>query len=297
MELRQLRYFLATAETCSFSKAAQQLFITQSTLSQQIKTLEEELGTPLFSRTSHSVRLTEAGELLLPIAAATCRDAEACKTQIKEMKEGLSGSLSIGVTHTCSGLLTAPLREFMRLYPKVDIQLFYTNSVSIKSLLLHRQVDFALTIRPDILPSNIEYQDLFTDHLCAICCKTHALAQKHSVTLEQISHYPVALPSTDLYARCAIDNLMIKAGINIRPHLQVNAPDRLFELVERSQLLTIYGGMTIKDRPNLVAIPISDCTTPLIGSIHTLADTYTKRSAKVLISMLRQQAELLQITI
>lgn len=71
MELRQLKYFLMVAKTLSFSEAAKRLNITQGTLSQQIKQLEDELGFQLFSRTSHSVALTEAGEELLPAAKQT----------------------------------------------------------------------------------------------------------------------------------------------------------------------------------------------------------------------------------
>lgn len=71
MELRQLKYFLMVAKTLSFSEAAKRLYITQGTLSQQIKQLEDELGFQLFSRTSHSVALTEAGEKLLPAAKQT----------------------------------------------------------------------------------------------------------------------------------------------------------------------------------------------------------------------------------
>ncbi len=297
MELRQLKYFLATAEMLSFSKAAERLFITQSTLSQQIRTLEDELGAPLFRRTSHSVQLTEAGEILRPIAEITCRDAESCKTQIHDLKTGLSGKLSIGVTHTCSGILTKPLREFIRLYPKVEIELHYTNSQTIRDLLHQRQVDFALAIRPDVLPDTVQCEDLFTDHLCAICSHTHALANCKSVTLSQLRSSSLALPSKDLHARRAIDSLISNSGISLQPRIEINAPDRLFDLVEHSQMLTIYAGITVKDRSGLVAIPISDCQKPLIGSIFTMANTYKKRSTEVLISMLRSQAELLQITI
>lgn len=78
MELRQLRYFVKVAETLNFSEAAKALFVTQSTLSQQIKQLEQDLDTPLLIRSSHSVALTEAGMELLPFALKTLNDAELC---------------------------------------------------------------------------------------------------------------------------------------------------------------------------------------------------------------------------
>ena len=78
MELRQLRYFAKAAETLNFSDAARALNIAQSSLSQQIRQLEDELNVQLFLRNSHSIQLTEAGELMLPYALRTIHDAQNC---------------------------------------------------------------------------------------------------------------------------------------------------------------------------------------------------------------------------
>ena len=98
MELRQLRYFVKVAETLNFSVAAKALFVTQSTLSQQVKQLEQEIGTQLLTRSSHKVVLTEAGCELLPDARQTLRDADLCITRINDLNELSVGTLSIGVT-------------------------------------------------------------------------------------------------------------------------------------------------------------------------------------------------------
>ena len=91
MELRQLRYFASVAETKSFSEASRVLNVTQSTLSQQIKQLEDELGVTLFERSSHHVGLTDVGEVFLPEAKQTLRSAEVCierMNDIRDMKAG-----------------------------------------------------------------------------------------------------------------------------------------------------------------------------------------------------------------
>ena len=85
MELRQLKYFIASAETLNFTVAAQQCFITQSTLSQQIKQLENDLGTPLFEHVGKRVYLTEAGRAFLPFARQTVADAAYGVQRIKDM--------------------------------------------------------------------------------------------------------------------------------------------------------------------------------------------------------------------
>ena len=106
MELRQLKYFAKVAETLSFSEAARMLCVTQSTLSQQIKQLEQEFDTALLLRTSRSVALTEAGEELLPYALRTIQDSELCAERINDLKNVLCGTLNIGVTYSFGLMLS-----------------------------------------------------------------------------------------------------------------------------------------------------------------------------------------------
>ena len=109
MELRQLKYFVKVAETLSFSEASRILCITQSTLSQQVKQLETELGTPLFIRSSHNVTLTEAGEEMLPYARQTIASADLCAIRISDLNNMSAGTLNIGVTYSFSPILTETL--------------------------------------------------------------------------------------------------------------------------------------------------------------------------------------------
>ena len=125
MELRQLRYFAKAAETRNFSHAAACLNIAQSSLSQQIRQLEEELGTQLFIRDSHSIQLTEAGEAILPFALRTIHDAEACADRIRDLRKMLTGTLNIGVTHSFSPILTESVISFMKMYPKIKVNIVY----------------------------------------------------------------------------------------------------------------------------------------------------------------------------
>lgn len=119
MELRQIRYFLKVAELLNFSEASKALFISQSTLSQQIRQLENEFDTILFERNSHEVSLTEAGEKLISYAQKIVIDADACQQKMDDLKDVLTGELNIGVTFTFSPLLTETVLEFIKLYPNV----------------------------------------------------------------------------------------------------------------------------------------------------------------------------------
>ena len=110
MEIRQLNIFLKAAETLNFAEAARLLFMTQSAFTQNIKQLEEELGVSLFDRNSHSVHLTEAGEVMQEYARKTIYMADECKAHIMDLKQMKSGVLRIGVTHSFS-LMTTDTRS------------------------------------------------------------------------------------------------------------------------------------------------------------------------------------------
>ena len=125
MELRQLRYFLRVAETLNFSVASKELFVTQSTLSQQILNLEQELGQPLFERNSHNVMLTEGGRMLVPLAKEIVFGSESCKQQLLDLKDLKTGELNIGVTFSFSSIASETMLKFLSRYPNVKINVQY----------------------------------------------------------------------------------------------------------------------------------------------------------------------------
>src|SRR6266487_2057204 len=106
VQLQQLAYFLAVAETRHFTRAADQVRVAQPSLSKQIKNLERELGAPLFSRARGNVALTPAGETLLPLARRILADADSARVEVQELAGLRRGRLRLGATPSlCTGLL------------------------------------------------------------------------------------------------------------------------------------------------------------------------------------------------
>ena len=291
MELRQLKGFLAVAEYLSFSRAAEKLYISQSALSEQIKQLEEELGAPLFRRSSHRVVLTEAGERLRPVAAKAWKDAEACRDVVRGLKEGIGGRLRIGVTSTCKSLLKAPIREMVMKYPKLQVQIECSNAIDIRHMLLHKQVDLAITLHPQRISDEVESLPIFKDRLCFICSKTHAVADRAGVTFSEVMPYPLILPSPELVIRKDLNRVFANAGLAPTPRLEVSEPELMIEMVEHSQLATLHAGIVINGKENLRAVPITDCTEVLVGCIHWLRDSYSKPSAELLKELIKAEAD------
>ena len=289
MELRQLKYFVKTAETLNFSEAARQLFITQSTLSQQIRQLEDEFGVELFQRDSHSVSLTESGEHLLPNAKRTLQDAESCFTQISDLKEMLSGELMIGVTYSFAHIVSEASKTFIRQYPGVKLKIIGRNMEVLLEMLKKREVDFVLCFKPEHIDDEIESHTLFDDNLCAIMRQDHALADKESISLEDLMNQRIALPGKTTQARNIFNSNFPGAEDKLNVQVEINSVSFLVDLVRTANMITILSESVLDtEGEGLKAIPLNAPNTQLEGCVHMLKKVYRKRSADEFIRLLSQ---------
>lgn len=287
MELRQLRYFAKVAETLNFSEAAKALYITQSTLSQQVKQLEEEMGVPLLTRTSRSVTLTEAGTELLPHALETLHEADACLQRIHDLNNLQTGSLNIGVTYSFSPILTETLVAFMKLYPKIKLNVLYKPMAELMDLLRDRQVDFVLAFKPLHHIEGVESHILFQNCLSAIVGSHHALASRDRVGLDDLAKYDLALPSPGLQARNAFESI-IPAGTRLRVRVELNEVNILLKLLRQSQLVSVLAEATTHNETGVKAIPLDLPDNEMAGCVHTLRDCYRKRSMQEFLRILSE---------
>src|ERR1700716_4352625 len=124
MEMHQLRYFVTVVREGTFTKAAERLFITQPSLSEQIRKLETELGSPLFQRLGRRLTLTDAGEALLPHAQKVLFEVEQARARVQEVRGLRRGRLSVGVLPSAAArLLPQFLADFQRQHPGVEVAL------------------------------------------------------------------------------------------------------------------------------------------------------------------------------
>ena len=295
MELRQLKYFIKTAQTLNFSEAARSLYITQSTLSQQIKALEDELGCPLFERNSHNVSLTESGEIMVPLVKQILHDAEVCKSQIMDLQELITGSLNIGATFSFSPLVKETIKDFISRYPGVRLNVINRSMEELMEMLRRREVDFVLAFKPDTLFDEIESRVLFEDRLSVIMSKNHPLAACESISPDEVKKHPLAIPAKGLQARNMIDKYFNFSSGDFSVSLEVNSVYNLLEVVESSKLITILSEATIRDRSTLKAIPL-ELPDKMQGCVHTLKKTYHKRSAEEFIKMLSESLTLIELS-
>ena len=263
MELRQLKYFIASAETLNFTVAAQQCFITQSTLSQQIKQLENDLGTPLFERVGKRVYLTEAGRAFLPFARQTVADAAYGVQRIKDIEGITTGCLHIGTTYGLSALITDAIDRFSAQYPEIHLEVTFLKQNDLIEAVRERKVDFALTFemmeKDELLTEDL----VATYHLRTIVSADNPLSQQATVSLRQLSDYNICTPAHGMNARRMFDELCTKKGVELKPRLEINEIHTLLHLVRTSRWVAILVDSIIHGEENLCAVTIREAALPM----------------------------------
>ncbi|MCF7788512.1 MAG: LysR family transcriptional regulator [Prosthecobacter sp.] len=187
MELYQLGYFIEIAHQRSFTRAAGRLHMAQPALSQQMKNLESELGTPLFIRGRKEVQLTAAGKAFLPRAEGLLAQAEAAKAAVSDVAQLRGGKLTIAAIPSVSAcLLPEVIQRFSKQHGQVALQLIEDSSERVADSVESGQADIGFLQLP-ASKSAFKVQPLITEPFVLLVGETHALARQKSVLLRQLS--------------------------------------------------------------------------------------------------------------
>ena len=190
MELHQLRYFVAVAETGGFSKAARICFVAQPSLSQQIKKLEQELGQKLFERLGRTTVLTEAGRALLPRARVILKETGDIKAGIKEDVSSGAGHLSVGLIPTIAPyILPGALKRFYESFPKARIGVEENLTERLIKKITGLEIEMAVMSLP-IDDRLIMTEPLFEEPLVLALSPDHQLAASERVRIEDLKDIP-----------------------------------------------------------------------------------------------------------
>lgn len=293
MELRQLKMFVHAAKTLSFSEAARKSCVTQSTLSLNIKQLEDELDITLFDRNNHGVFLTEAGQEMLEYAKKTIRAAEECQQHVSDIKQAKSGTLSIGVTNTFIPMVTQVLSEFSKLYPGIYINLKQSTAGELMKMLHNHDIDMALSYSFTDDPETVESVPLYTDHLAVIVRSNHTLAKNDTVKLSDLTKYNFALPAKNIISRRRLDQLLRDKKISLNIRMEIGMAVPLVHIVSTTNLLTVLSTSSLQALPmfNLKAVKIDEEGSDLQACFHTLKGTYRKHAVKEILRLLLENVK------
>lgn len=257
MLLRHIRYLLAVAEHRNFTRAAEALHVSQPTLSQQIRQLEDSLGAALFDRSGRSIRLTDAGEAYVRFARLALQDLEAGKRAMHDVRDLSRGSLRLAMTPTFTAYLVAPLlHRFHSLYPGITLSVEEMTQDRLEAALAEDRLDIGIAFTGMHL-ADIQGEALFSETLSLMVGATHPQAVGQVLTADDLERQSLVLLSQDFATRQHIDLYCRQHGIVPRIAIEANSISAIVELVRRGQLATILPAAIALEQPGLLALALT----------------------------------------
>lgn len=255
MELRQLKYFLKAKELLNFTSAAEELHISQSTLSQQIKQLEIELGIPLFDRIGKRIILTNAGEEFSIYAQKSLDRSKEGFLAMQDLRELKSGKLEIGVSYGLRLTLLKALKVFTSNFPSIQIKITFNTAQTLIHLLEESKLDFILTFKDDMQYSNFDFINLFSSQMCFVTSNQNHFDQKE-FNLDEVTNYPLIMPSSEYSTTHFIIDALRERNISPKFLIEINDIPTLLEMLKTGDWYTILAQTTISSETGLRSIPI-----------------------------------------
>ena len=211
---RQLEVFRAVAETRSFTRACQTLFITQSTVSQHVQELETELKVKLFDRNRRNVILTSAGENLLQYSRRIFQLVDEAESVVRSVHNPYSGKLSFGcASSTLLYHLPPLLTEYTRQYPNVELKIFGGTIRNVLSQLTSNALDLALVVLPVNL-ADIRKVPLWDEGFFLVLPKHHRLARRNVLTIEDVAKEQFILHGRAQNTRKVVDRYLFRHAVS-----------------------------------------------------------------------------------
>ncbi|HEY4278437.1 MAG TPA: LysR substrate-binding domain-containing protein [Conexibacter sp.] len=250
MELRQLRYLVALADERHFTRAAARLRVAQPALSQQIRKLERELGVPLFDRTTRSVRLTEAGELLVVRARRVLAEIEDAGEELRELAGVVAGRVTIGMSQTPGPFdVVGLLAGFHASFPDVELAMREDLSVSLAGQLRAGELDVAfLTIVDEPDTSGLTVHPLAVEELLVVLAPGHPLAGRERLAVDELREEEFVSFPRGATIRRAVERRAREAGFEPRTVFETSEVSRTRALVS--------GGLGVAVLPRSDALAI-----------------------------------------
>ncbi|WP_431045548.1 transcriptional regulator CynR [Streptomyces sp. P1-3] len=257
-ELRHLRYLLAVAEHANFTRAAEELRISQPTLSQQIRQLEKSLGVQLLDRAGRTVRLTDAGQTYVGYAQRALHELAAGERAVADVQDLSRGRLRLAVTPTFTAYLTGPLvAGFHARHPGVTVDVREMTQDRIEADLLDDRLDLGIAFSAAHLPG-IDATALFTETLSLVVGPHHPdTGRATPMPVSELPEHHLALLSEDFATRRHIDQHFAAHRVQPRIAVEANSVTALTEIVRRTPLATVLPDAVTRDHPHLTPIPLT----------------------------------------
>lgn len=266
MRLEQLQAFLAVAETGSFQAAARQCGVTQSTISRQVRSVEDDLGVALFHRTAQA-KLTLAGSSLLPRAARICKEWNQAQQEISDLINGKQTELCIsGIHSVCAYLLPPIVTQYCNSHP--DVQLRVTALGSDRSLKVLRDglVDVSIVMHNPLLTSNQEMvvTPLYEEPVEVLMAADHPLTAYNSIPWDEISQYPQVVFKDGYGMQRIVQSQFRDQGKDVKIALELNTLDAFRGVVRQGNMIALLPKSALSESRRDLALAVRPTEEPTL---------------------------------
>lgn len=249
MDLNKLKTFYTVAELNNFSRAAEMLYLTQPAVSAQIKDLEFEYKTKLFDRSGRKIRLTEAGEKLIPFVKKLLEVYDESHHALSLLKETNAGFIKLGVSGLPGArLLPAMISSFNEQFNNVSFFIKEQKSAAILEMLKHKQIDLGLIVNSEefVNLQGLEEKLLYKDKFVVGVSYDHPLAKQKSINVREIIKLPLIVSQKDTVSRQALDQLSSQFSIPFNIAYEIENKSMAKTMVERNLGIAFFSNLEIK---------------------------------------------------
>ncbi len=254
MNYERLITFIAVAEKKSFSEAAKKLFVTQPTITSQIKALEEELNTKLFERTTKKVKMTQSASILLKYAKDIIKLSDSAQKEILKIEESTHGELCIGCSLTIGEyILPEFLKTFKDKYPLIQMRVDISNSNKIVSDIKDQLIDVGLIETP-IDDPHIMIEPILEDEMCLIAPPNYFSEMEMKISIDQLKNIPLIVREEGSGTRAVVNHYLQQAGIPIDELnivMELGSTEAIKAVVESGLGVSIISKNAIKKEQKL----------------------------------------------
>lgn len=243
--LRQLKVFERVARHLSFTRAAEELYLTQPAVSMQIKQFEETVGLPLFERLGKKIYLTRAGEELYRLSRTIAQQLDEAEQLVEELKGTDGGRLLVAVASTVHYFGIRLLAEFCRRYPKVRVSFKVTNRKGLLKQLEDNEADIVLMGQPPE-DQDLKAEAFLQNPLVVIAPAGHALAGRQNIPLVELTRETFIMREQDSGTRTSVERFFAERGVQITASMEMNTNGAIKHGVEEGLGLGIVSLHTLE---------------------------------------------------
>lgn len=291
MDVRGLEVFLSVAKHLNFTRAGEEVHLSQPSVSVRIRQLERDLGSKLFEQLGKRIALTEAGQLLLPYAIRVMAAMDDALHAIDELKGLERGSLRIGAS-TTPGMYLIPrtIAQFKRQYPKIDVHLAVKDTRQIEEGVIRNEFDFGF-VGGHLAGDEVDVVTWIIDHLVLVVPSNHVLARKKLVKVADLRKERFILREPGSATRAAVVNHLQKSDLKVQTIMEMENPESVKKAVQSGLGIAFISKFAVETElkaKSLVAVRVKGLDINRELKIVYRKDKHLGRAAQTFIEMAQQ---------